>query len=327
MPITSKDIAGKLGLSQPTVSRILNGTRGYRVSAETRRKVLEAARQMGYRPNAVARSLRHRRTNIVGFYTGYGYLNARNPYLAAVLGGLQQACDQQRLDILLHGVFRGKSTDDIYGELVDGRIDGLFLHTTADDPLVAQLGISSLPVVAISDAMPDLLPCVVADDKAGVGLLVDHLWKKGHEKIAFLAPQRRFVSVERRVEGFVQAMKERGVSEPQVYRVDQLDAFVGIDALPKTDPPSAICCWNDYSAASLVLECERNGIRVPNDLAVTGFDGVLDSRITAHSLTTIAVPWSEVGQRALEVLRARINGEAIEMENFVPVRLVEGGTT
>lgn len=325
MPITSKDIAGKLGLSQPTVSRILNGTRGYRVSAETRRKVLEAARQMGYRPNAVARSLRHRRTNIVGFYTGYGYLNARNPYLAAVLGGLQQACDQQCLDILLHGVFRGKSTDDIYGELVDGRIDGLFLHTTADDPLVDQLGNSSLPVVAISDAMPEL-PCVVADDEGGVALLVNHLWNKGHRKIAFLAPHRRFVSVERRVEGFVRAMTERGVENPRVLRVDQLDAFVGIDVLPKTDPPTAICCWNDYSAASLVLECERSGIRIPSDLAVTGFDGVLDSRITAHALTTICVPWEIVGQRALEVLRARINGEEIQMENCVPVRLVEGGT-
>src|SRR5579884_4297185 len=121
MPVTSKDIANRLGLSQPTVSRILNGTPGYRVSPATRQRVLDMARQLEYRPNAVARSLRHRKTNIVGFYTGYGVLNARNPYLAALLGGLQQACDHERLDILLHGVYRGKSTDDIYGELVDGR--------------------------------------------------------------------------------------------------------------------------------------------------------------------------------------------------------------
>src|SRR5579883_2371818 len=262
MPVTSKDIAGKLGLSQPTVSRILSGSREYRVSPETRRRVLEAARQMGYRPNAVARSLRHRRTNIVGYYTGYGYLNARNPYLAAVLGGLQQACDAQCLDILLHGVFRGKSTDDIYGELVDGRIDGLFLHTTADDSLVEQLANSSLPVVAISDAMPGL-PCVVADDGVGVNLLIDYLWKNGHRRIAFLAPQRQYASVERRVEAFVKAMNERGIPKPQLLRVDLWDALVGIDAIPKDNPPTAICCWNDYSAASLVLECEKNGIRVP----------------------------------------------------------------
>lgn len=327
MPVTSKDIAGKLGISQPTVSRILNGTRGYRVSAETRSKVLEAARQMGYRPNAVARSLRHKRTNIVGFYTGYGYLNARNPYLAAVLGGLQQACDAQRLDILLHGVFRGKSTDDIYGELMDGRIDGLFLHTTADDPLVEQLANSSLPVVAISDAMPEL-PCVVADDEGGINQLVDHLWAKGHKKIAFLAPARQYASVERRVGAFVRAMNARGVTKPQVLRVDQLDAFVGMDAIPTgADRPTAVCCWNDYSAASLLLECGKHGVRVPEDLAVTGFDGVLDARITSHALTTIAVPWDQVGQRAIEMLRARMNDVITDRESCVPVRLIEGGTT
>lgn len=325
MPVTSKDIAGKLGLSQPTVSRILSGTHGYRVSAETRRRVLEAARQMGYRPNAVARSLRHRRTNIVGFYTGYGYLNARNPYLAAVLGGLQQACDAECLDILLHGVFRGKSTDDIYGELVDGRIDGLFLHTTADDPLVEQLANSSLPVVAISDAMPGL-PCVVADDEVGVNLLINHLWGKGHTQIAFLAPQVRYASVERRVEAFVKAMRERGVGEPQLLRVDIWDAFVGVGVIPTTNRPTAICCWNDYSAASLVLACEKHGMRVPGDIAITGFDGVLDERVSAHALTTIAVSWDILGQQALEVLRSRMNGTETEMESYVPVRLIAGGT-
>jgi len=168
-PITAKEIGRQLGLSQPTVSRVLSGATGHRVSPETRQRVLEAAAQMGYRPNALARSLRQGRTNIIGFYTGYGYLDARNPFLAELIGGLQRAADPRRQDILLHGIFRGASTDDIYGELVDGRIDGLFLHTHSGDPLVARLQNSSLPVVAIADAIAHI-PSVIADDAGGTGV-------------------------------------------------------------------------------------------------------------------------------------------------------------
>ena len=79
---------------------------------------------MRYRPNAIARSLRSRRTNIIGLYSGYRYIDPRNPFMAPIIGGLQAGCAEHRKDLLLHTVFRGDSTDDIYAELADGRIEG-----------------------------------------------------------------------------------------------------------------------------------------------------------------------------------------------------------
>jgi len=328
MPVTSKDIANRLGLSQPTVSRILNGTPGYRVSPATRQRVLDMARQLEYRPNAVARSLRHRKTNIVGFYTGYGVLEARNGFLAEVIGGLQRAADNRRLDLLLHGVFRGRSTDDIYGELADGRIDGLILHTSADDPLVAKLATSSLPVVAIADPLPGL-PSVGCDDGGGVRQLFDLLWSRGHRKFAYVVPTIKLASVERRCSAFKEAAAAHGVSD-----ADSTTLRVGLEESGQIldwweaspDRPSAICCWNDLAAFDLLHGSSDHNIRVPEDLAVVGFDGYYDRRLTSRRLTTAVASWQEVTRVAIKMLVARINGEEVPMESVVPVTISEGDT-
>lgn len=321
-PITAKEIGRRLGLSQPTVSRILSGAAGHRVSAETRKRVLDTAAEMGYRPNAVARSLRRRRTNIVGFYTGYGYLDARNPFQAELIGGLQRAADRRRLDILLHGVFRGVSTDDIFGELMDGRIDGLFLVTHDDDPLVARLRDSSLPVVAIADAIEDL-PSVVADDDCGTRLLLDHLWSRGHRRIGYLRPAHRFVSVERRMEAFRAYQAERGMIDSEDAPVFELDfeytkpALEKILAMPEGKWPTAICCWNDMTAFDLLYNCRRMGVAVPETLAVVGFDGLLaDPRLNPRALVTAGASWTDIADEAMELLTRQIDGRIGEREEF-----------
>jgi len=338
--VTAKDIGRVLGLSQPTVSRILSGDTGHRVSAETRQRVLETAQKLGYRPNAIARSLRRRRTQIVGFYTGYGYLDARNAFLAEIIGGLQRACDAHRLDLLLHGIFRGASTEDIYGELMDGRIDGLFLHTHAGDPLVARLVESSLPVVAVADAVPGV-PSVVSDDEAGARLLVDFLWSKGHRKIGYVRPTTQFASVETRVNAFIAAMDERGVALEhcpvlETEYEEPEPALTNLLALPS--PPTAVCCWNDQTAFNLIYACRQRGIRVPEDLAVTGFDGLIDPRLTSRRLVTVSAAWNEITARAMELLVCQIDTrlagsgsaettpEELPAQIQLPVRLITGDT-
>ena len=325
MAVTTYDIAQKLGISQSTVSRVLNGTNSQRIAAKTRVRVLDTARQMGYRPNSIARSLRMRRTNIVGFYDGYGYLNARNPYIAAVIGSLQQACDAETLDILLHGAFRQRTTDEVYGELVDGRIDGLFLHTLATDPLVNLLVDSSLPVVAISDALPGL-PSIVADDADGIRQTVEYLFSRGHVRIAFVAPEQRFVSVENRVCAFVREMDARGEADARVIRTQRVEPESLPELLEIAGLPTAVCCWNDLTAADVVVSCRARGIRVPEDLAVVGFDGVLDRQLMAKPLTTVAVSWDQLGQQAVALLQAQIRGEMAPGQTHVPVKLLAGET-
>jgi DNA-binding LacI/PurR family transcriptional regulator len=327
MAVTTYDIAAKLGISQSTVSRILHGGQGHRVAEKTRARVVEAAREMGYRPNAIARSLRRQHTNIVGFYGGYGYLNTRNAYIAAVIGSLQKACDAERLDILLHGAYRQRTTEDVYNELLDGRVDGLFLHTQVSDPLVERLVESSLPVVAISDALPGLTS-VTADDEDGIRQSVEFLFERGHRRIAYMAPEPRYVSVENRVATFQQEMRARGVTDAPLFRYRNDDEAPPIHSVMAATPPiSAVMCWNDLTASQLLISCRTLGIRVPTDLAIVGFDGVLDTRVMAQPLTTVAVSWDLLGQQAVASLLTQINGGEAPRETRVPVQLIPGETT
>lgn len=328
MPVTAKDIAQRLGVSQPTVSRVLSGTHGCRISPTTRQRVLDMAREMGYQPNAVARSLRCRQTNIVGFYSGYGCLDARNDFLAEIIGGLQRACDGYTLDLLLHSVHRGQSTDDLFGKLLDGRADGLFLHTTPDDPLVERLATSSLPVVAIADCLPQL-PSVFCADAEGTRQLMEYLWQHGHRRIGYIAPTICFPSVERRREAFEAVMLERGQTEDKapVYRVNMEETAPALDAiLHAKEPPTAVCCWNDRTAYNLLRHCRERSLRVPEDLAVVGFDGFQDTKFPARRLVTVLAPWAEVTNIALELLVAQIRGEEVARATELPVTLLPGDT-
>lgn len=329
--VTAKDIGKRLGLSQPTVSRILSGADGCRVSPETRRRVLEAAAELGYRPNAIARSLRRRRTNIVGLYCGYGYLDARNAFQAAVIGGLQRAADTHHLDILLHGVFRGTSTDDIYGELMDGRVDGLFLNTHPDDPLVAKFRASALPVIALADALPDL-PSVVCDDAEGIRLLIAYLWEKGHRRIGFLCPVQDYASVAVRRDAFISAMADRDAKaeEAPVLSIDGEAGDAALEILPAlSESPSALICWNDLTALRLMRACRERGIRIPEDLAIVGFDGLLDFSLMAQQLVTVGTDWDAATAEAMRLLVMHINeGQGAELPPLtrMPVRLIPGDT-
>ena len=126
------------------------------VSDATRVRILDAAQALRYRPNQVARSLRYQKTNLIGVYSAHGYLNPYAAFTSQVIGGLHQGCEIRRKYLLLHGSFPGRSVEEIYVELADGRIDGLVLYTRPDDPLVAHLMDNSLPAVAVVDRLPGL---------------------------------------------------------------------------------------------------------------------------------------------------------------------------
>ncbi len=326
MPVTAKDVAASLGLSQPTVSRALSAAHQHQIAPETRRRVQEAARRMGYRPNAVARSLRRRRTHIVGFYTSYGSLYSDNPFLAAIIGGLQRGGDAHRLDLLLHGLYRGWSTDDIYGELLDGRIDGLFLHADPGDPLVARLAASDLPVVALVDALPGL-PSAVCDDRGGMAQAVEYLWARGHRHVAFLAPERPPPSVLRRGDTLRECLARRGADAPPSVVAPLTGEGPLLSSVLSLSPrPTAVCCWNDRAAYMLLRECEEQGVRVPEDLAVVGFDGLPSMTPPARHLVTVAAPWGEVARAAVDALADRMGGSGGADEVCLPVALVSGDT-
>ncbi len=323
MPVTAKDIARELNLSQPTVSRILSGDARHRVSPDTRQRVLDAARRLRYQPNALARSLRQGRTNLIGLYTNHDY-DVRNDFLGTLIGSLQRSCETQGLDLLLHSALHQASPDDIYGKLRDGRIDGLILHTSIGDPLIERLGRSPLPVVAVADRLP-ALPSVVCDDTEGMRQLIGHLRARGHRRFVFLAPHESLTSVERRRAGFEAALADLSPADRRVIAIDAEMPDAAFEAL-RGNGPAVVCCWNDRTAYHLLDLCDRAGVRVPDELAVTGFDGFLATKVPRWQLVTVHCPWDAVAATALETLKGMLAGDEPAEETCLPVSLLTGDT-
>ena len=330
MTVTAKTIARERQLSQPTVSRILSGDPRHRVSPQTKQRVLDTARRLGYQPNAVARSLRRGRTGIVGLYTNHDY-DARNDFLGTIIGALQRCCEARDLDLLLHSGRGGRSAEEIYAKLRDGRVDGLILHANADDPLAEMLSRSPLPVVTVADRLP-FLPGVTCDDAGGIRLALAHLQERGLRRFVFLAPEEQLTSVERRREAFESEMALAGVpaSDWTVLRVAEDGYEAALARIQTFAPPCAAVCWCDRAAYRLLRVCRDLEIAVPETLSVTGFDGLLSDMVPAWDLVTVSCPWEEAAAQALDLLMTLVEDTPETLtrrkEICLPVRLCLGNT-
>jgi len=325
MAVRLRDIAEKAGVSITTASHVLNGYTKSGIKEETRERVRRIARDMGYRPNAIARSLKNQRTNTLGFYTGYGFRDARDPFMGEVYTGIQHGCDEMGLDFLIHGNVKKSDPADISLSLNDGRVDGLVVHAPTNDPVVSYLAGGSLPAVAIADPHPSI-PSIVADDVAGIALLVDYLWSKGHRNIVYLTSHIKITSIELRANAFRVLMIERGGT----WSIEQFPwtdptTFLG-DFMRRKNRPTAACCWHDNSAYYLISACLETGVRVPEDLAIVGFDGLLETRLPARKLVTVQVPWETMAQETVRRLVAQVEGDTGPQLVKFPVTLTQGDT-
>lgn len=325
------DVAKRAGVNRVTVSVALNGTAhaGTRVSEATRQRVLEAARELGYAPSAVALALRRQRTNIIGYYTGFESLNAHDPFTGIVLNGLQKSCRQHQQDLLLFGSFERSSVDDIYAALAGGKIDGLVVLHTPYSPVMDKLLSSHLPVVAIANPVPSL-PSVTVDDVVGSQMLARYLAQQGHRRILYRADDVPHSSTIRRCEAFTQAAAELGLTV--TTSAESRDGHITPSEItlftqtPRDKRPTAAVSWVDSYAYRFIEDCTKHGIRVPDDLAVVGFDGVEYEIPLAYRLTTIRAPWEEAAETAMNLLMALIEGQEVEREIMLPVTLVIGDT-
>ncbi|HLV33669.1 MAG TPA: LacI family DNA-binding transcriptional regulator [Spirillospora sp.] len=325
------DVAERAGVNRVTVSVALNGSAhgGTRVSEATRQRVLDAARELGYAPSAVARALRGQRTNIIGYYTGHESLNVLDPFTGTVLNGLQKSCRQHHQDLLIFGSFERSSVDDIYASLAGGKIDGLVLLPTPHSPVMDKLLNSHLPIVAIANPVPNL-PSVTIDDLSGSHLLANYMARQGHRHILYRGDYLPHSSTVRRCEAFLAAAGELGLRV--TFSAESRDGHITpaevelLTRAPAADRPTAVVSWVDSQAYVFIEDCVRLGIRVPDDLAVAGFDGIDLQIRPAYRLTTIRAPWEVVAATAVDLLMNLIDGEEVEREIMLPVTLVIGET-
>ena len=324
---TLDDVAARVGVSRMAASVVLNGSRsGTRVSEAKRQQILQVAKELNYRPNLVARSLARSATHVFGFYSGFDYLDVRNPFVAEITAGLLEECSRCSRDLLLHTIFRGQDINALYDSLLSGKIDGLVIWAPDDDPLVALLRDSHLPVVSIVESIPPF-PSVGVDDYQGAFEIGQYLFDRGHRSILYLSQKRPSKSRKRRLAGMQDVAEKSGMElriavDPSAGELVETLA----DRSSSGSRPTAIACWNDMVAYQALSHCRRAGISVPKEIAITGFDGIKSPIEVSECLTSVRAPWAQVASAAVNYLIELIQGNEVPSETVLPVELIRGDT-
>ena len=329
---TLEDVAKLAGVSKMAVSVVLNGARsGTRVSQQTRERILAAALELEYRVNPIARSLKTRQTGTIGFYSGNHSLEDRSPYLTEILLGIRAAADEYAKDLLMFGVFDGKSEAEVFRALSDGRVDGLVIHAGPDDPVVKLLAGSNFPVVAHTDALGSI-PSVVVDDEAGGHMQASMLHEKGHRRVLLRTSLHPYVSVGRRTSAFQAEAERLGMhvvlgkktthGEDHALTDEELSLF----AKDRADRLTAIACWDDGCAYIQIPQLLAADLRIPEDVAMIGFNGVEPIYPLAWDVVSIECHWEQVARMAVKILLDRIRGVEVPPEVRLPVKIKPGTT-
>ena len=314
--VTTHDVAKRAGVSQPTVSLVLSRNATARVSPETRERVLEAARELGYVPNVVARSLVRSRSYAIGVIVP----DLRNPFFAEVVSGAERVVSEAGYAVLLCET-REISRDRHIQTLLERQVDGIMMDA---------IGASSLPQsmvagvnVVLIDEPPDRWPGVASDAIGAGKLAADHLLQLGHRRFGFLGPATNVHATRMRERGFVQALASNGVRIESVLlrRVAATAAGgqIGMKALlNQKQRPTAVFCINDLVAAGALKVCSIEGVRVPDEMSIVGCDDIELATLLVPELTTIAIPARELGARAARLLLQAL--EESEQDGKTPSR-------
>ena len=329
---TISDVANRAGVSKGAVSFALNGRPG--VSPTTRKRILGAADELGWRPNLRARALPGRRAFAIGLVVARpARLLASDPFFAAFIAGIELELAGRDLALVLQVAADTPAETAGYRRLAaDGRVDGVLLtDVLADDPRIALLQELGLPAVTLGRPERDSpFPAVVEDDAAGIQAAVRHLVELGHARIGHVAGPDHFIHGRRRREAWRAAMSSHGLPPGPVRRTDfspASGARATTALLHLVDPPTAIVYASDLMAIAGITAAHRLGLAVPCDLSVTGFDDTLMAAHVTPSLTTVhvdAVAWGRVATGTL--LRLVADGRADDVPMPAPRLVVRDST-
>lgn len=324
-PPTIRDVAERAGVSKSLVSLVLRGAGPVR--AEKRDAVLRAVDELGYRPNAAARSLSEQRTRTVGVLLD----DLRNPWFVDLLDGLNSLLHTAGLHMLLADArLNRRLGHDLAEPFLDLGVDGLVVVGTVPDAGALGSLARRVPVV-VAGAHEHRAPgvdVVAGDDERGARLATEHLLGLGHRRIAHLAGHGAVGALRRR--GFEAAMRAHG-AEPFVEPGDLTEegGYRGtVRLLGRADRPTALFCANDMAAIGALSAAAELGLRVPRDLSVAGYDNTGISRLRHLWLTTVDTAPHEMGRRAARCLLDRFerpDGEG-HVHLTVPTLEVRGTT-
>jgi len=311
--VTIEDVARAAGVSRQTVSRAINDQG--EISPQTRSRVLRIVEELGYRPSGIARGLATHRTRTLGLVVP----DVANPFFSDVARGAEQVAYAEGYNVFLCNTEEDPQRELAVLRSLEGqRVDGVVLCSSRLDDLELRSVVARHSVVVLvnrrleSEGEPDRIGVVVLDDVAGGRMAVQHLLDGGHRAVGFLAGPPASRSGRWRIEGYRAALADAGVPGSPAWMVhcpadvDGGHQAAG-DLLALHPELTALCCYNDLVAVGALQACVDLGRRVPDDVAVIGFDDIMLAALVTPPLTTCRVPRYELGAQAMRLLLAQID--------------------
>ncbi len=324
-----KDVAGLAGVSVGTVSNVLN--RPDIVSPTARERVQAAIAELGFVRHESARHLRAGHSRTIGLLV----LDIANPFFTDVARGVEEVANAAGLAVILCNSDDRPDKEAAHLDVLrEQRVRGVLLTPTAElSPAVEALRSRGTPVVLVDRRAPTLEECAVAvDDVLGGRLAAEHLLERGHRRIAFIGGPSRLPQVQERHAGVVAAVCEAtgGQEALTVVTPDALtvaggrEAAVQIVGLRGGRRPTAAICANDLLALGVLQEMVRQGVRVPEEFAIVGYDDIDFAAAAAVPLTSVRKPRYELGRRAAELLLSEAGGDGHQHQQpvFEPTLVV-----
>lgn len=313
--VTSLDVARRAGVSQSAVSRAF--TPGASVAFATREKVLEAARELGYRPNAIARSLITSRSRIIG--VAMGYLD--NQFYPEVLERLNSRLQTLGYQVLLFTGFKEREADPGIMQILQYQVDGLILaSTTLSSALAEECAAAGVPIVLFNRTTERAaVSSVTSDNRRGGERVADFLLAAGHRSFGYVAGIAGSSTNRDREAGFRKRLRDAGFDPEKLIRVEGYYSHEGAKAaarelFARRKLPEAVFCANDHMALA-VMDVARYeyALRIPEDVSIVGYDNAGPGQWGSYALTTVEQPVDVMVGAAIDMLLQQIEGGVLKV--------------
>lgn len=316
---TIKDVAKEAGVSVATVSRVVN--KSPKASQASIEAVTKAMAKLGYRPNANARALVSQSSNTVGVLVA----DVSDPFFGSMVKAIDHVAREQGKQILIgNGYHDAEDERNALELLINSRCEAIIVHAKglSDKELTAY--VKEVPgLVVINRHIPQIATrCIALDNFKGAYLATDYLIRQGHKKIACIASSRDIEDTQARIEGYLAALKDNGIALSKSYiEYGEPNSDGGESAmtnlLSKSLDMSAVFAYNDNMAAGAMMVLEQNGIAVPKQMSVVGFDDGILARFLNPGLTTVRYPIEMMAERAARQALSLSRGDVIDEETAV----------
>ena len=327
MTLTLEDIADMCGVSRSTVSRVINGD--LNVSEKTRKKVLEIIQKYDFQPNLAARGLAVGHTRVLGLVIPKGVQAIfEEPFFSLLIQGVSSRCNVLNYSVMLWlaepDYERQMITKILYNGLADGVIVASMLM---DDTIIDSLRQNKLPFMLIGrHPIYENLSYLDVDNRGGACQAVLHLLRLGRRRIASITGPQNMIAGTNRYQGYLDAMRERGVLPiPELITEGDFTDMGGYIAMQRLlqHQPDAVFVASDTMAFAAIRAIQEHGLRVPQDIAVIGFDDIPQASRSVPALTTVRQPISRIGAVAAETVIDMIeSGSSQPRQMVLPAELV-----